>query len=157
DCIEEIGSDDGIAADADAGGLADTEFGQLADRFISQRAGARDHTNVTLQMNVTGHNADLAFAGRDDAGAIGADEARIFGFEKLPGLHHVDDGNAFGYAHDEGDAGVGGFHDGVGRVGRRNKDHGRIGGGGFGGFGYGVEYRTLKMGRSAFAGGDASD
>ena len=46
------GADDGVAADADAGGLADFQVRQLAHRFISQRAGAGDYAHVAGQMNV---------------------------------------------------------------------------------------------------------
>jgi len=36
-------ADDGVASDADTGGLADVEIRQLADGFVSKRAGARDY------------------------------------------------------------------------------------------------------------------
>ena len=46
--IDEIGADDRVAADADAGRLPDPEVRQLPDRFIRQRARARDDAHVAL-------------------------------------------------------------------------------------------------------------
>ncbi len=46
--IEERRADDGIAADADAGGLADAEMRELADGFVGQRAAAADDADVAL-------------------------------------------------------------------------------------------------------------
>ena len=48
DGVDEVGADDRVAADADAGGLADAELRQLADGFIGQRAGARDDADVAF-------------------------------------------------------------------------------------------------------------
>ena len=50
---------------------------QLADRFISKRARARHDADPSFFMNMPGHDADLAFAGRDDAGAVRADHSRV--------------------------------------------------------------------------------
>src|SRR5205814_4910807 len=95
-------ADDGVAADADAGGLADAEKGQLMDRFVSQGAAAADDADVSLLVNAAGHDADFAFAGRNNARAIGANEAR---FREIHGggyADHVEDRNAFGDANDQG-------------------------------------------------------
>src|SRR3989338_4466126 len=43
--INKITSWNGIAADADHGGLAQALTGQLINRLISQRAGTRDHAD----------------------------------------------------------------------------------------------------------------
>ena len=84
DHVEMRGAVDRIAADADAGGLADAARGQLPHGFVGQRAAARDDADVALLVNVTGRDADaaaavgiLAFAGRDDARTIRADEPRL--------------------------------------------------------------------------------
>ena len=68
---------DRVAADADAGRLADAERGELADGLVGQRARARDDADVARLVDVAGHDADLALAGRDDAGAVRADQARL--------------------------------------------------------------------------------
>src|SRR5665213_3856779 len=103
-------------------------------------------------MNVPGHDADLALAGSDDAGTVGSNQARArVRLQIFPGLDHVVDGDAFGDADDQGESGVGGFHDSVGCVGRRHEDDGRVGAGGFHALGDGVEYRAVEMFLAAFS------
>src|SRR6266481_8185729 len=68
DGVEERGADDGIAANTDAGGLANAEFGELMNGFVSECAAAADHADVALLVDAAGHDANFAFAGRDDAG-----------------------------------------------------------------------------------------
>ena len=55
------------------------------------------------------------------------------------------------------DAGVGGFHDGVGGGGRRHEDHGGVGPGLRDRLGDGVEQREAFLGGAALAGHDAAD
>ena len=59
-------------------------FGQLADRFVGQRAGARDHADMPVLVNVPRHDADLAFARRNDAGAVRADQPRVLALQEVP-------------------------------------------------------------------------
>ena len=108
-------------------------------------------------MDAAGHDADFGFAGRDDAGAVGADEARGRVLELGPDLHHVECGNALSDADDEGDAGVFGFEDGVGGKRRRDEDHGGVGAGLLDRVGHGVEHRPAFVRRSTLAGRDAAD
>ncbi len=151
------GADDGVASDADTGRLADVEIRQLADGFVGKCAGARDHAHVAREVNVPGHDADLALAGSDDAGAVGSDQARRgVRLQIFPGLDHVVDGDAFGDADDQGESGVGSFHDGVGGEGRRHEDDGGVRAGGFDAFGDGVEYRTIEVLLATFAGSDSA-
>ncbi len=73
-------------------------------------------------------------------------------------LDHVEHGDAFGDGDDDGDAGVGGFHDRVGREGRRDEDHRGVGAGGVDGLADGVEDRqAVGVFGAALAGGDAAD
>ncbi len=72
-------------------------------------------------------------------------------------LHHVDGRNAFGDADDQRDAGVGGFHDGVGGERRRHEDDGGVRAGCLDGFGDGIEHRAGRDACAAFAGRDAAD
>jgi hypothetical protein len=72
--------------------------GELPDRFVSQRAAAGDDADVAFLVDVTGRDADaaaavgiLALAGRDDAGAVRADEPRLFAFHGALHLEHVVD------------------------------------------------------------------
>src|SRR5260370_1755681 len=78
-------ADDGIAADADASRLADAELRQLMDGLIGECAAAADDADISLLVNAARHDADLAFAGRNDTGTVRADEARFLG------VHHGDD------------------------------------------------------------------
>src|SRR5207245_1311010 len=97
--VQEVGADDGIAADADAGGLADTQFGQLAYRFISQGARARNHADVAVQMDAPGHDTDLALARRDNSRTVRSDQAGLPALQELPGVDHVQCWNPFGDAN----------------------------------------------------------
>ncbi len=145
-----------IAADAHACGLADLPGAALPHRFVSQCPAARDDAHLLPrpgfaggQMNVAGHDADLAFAGRDDARAVGADKHRRVGggkravgwvgiatadrplppahaFEVRLHLHHVQHRNAFSDRDDGLDSRIGGFHDRVGGEGWGDEDHRRI-------------------------------
>ena len=64
---------------------------------------------------------------------------RLLTLHGLFHLDHVEHGNAFGDGDDELDAGVDGFHDGVGGEGRRHEDDGGGGAGLLDGFAHGVE------------------
>lgn len=66
-------------------------------------------------MNVSGHNADLALSGLDNAGAVGANQARLTlrlhdGFYS----NHIQSGNALSNAHDEVHLCLDGFKDCIG-------------------------------------------
>ena len=50
-------------------------FVSLPDGFVGQRAAAAHDADLARLVDVAGHDADLAFAGRDDAGAVRADRA----------------------------------------------------------------------------------
>ena len=65
-----------IAADTDGGALSHPQLRHLMHRFVRQRAGARDDPDAAPAMDVPGHDADLALAGRDHARAVRSDEAR---------------------------------------------------------------------------------
>jgi len=71
------------------------------DGFVGQRAAAADDADISLLVNAAGHDADLAFTGRNDAGAVRADQARFLEVHDRGDAHHVDGGDAFGDANDE--------------------------------------------------------
>ena len=158
----------GVTADTDAGGLADIFDGELVDGFVSQRAGARDHADMTRFMNVTGGDANTATAGgvwasagRDESGAVGSDKAGLLTLHGALNADHVLDRDAFRDGHGELELGINTFKNGVGRK-RRGYKNGRDDrAGGSSGFGYGVEDRYLHIAvfeeQAAFAGRDARD
>ena len=57
--------------------LAEAEVRELPDGFVGERAAAAHDADGALLVDVAGHDADLAFLGRDDAGAVRADEADV--------------------------------------------------------------------------------
>src|SRR5882724_1692986 len=63
-----------IAADADARALTQADIRGLEDGLVRERAGTRDDADLAFLMNEARHDADFAFAGRDDAGTIWTDE-----------------------------------------------------------------------------------
>src|SRR6185312_13475930 len=78
-------------------------------------------------VNASGHDSDFGFAGRNNAGAVGSDEARAGVLQHAPHLHHVIDRNAFRDADDERQLGRVRFQNRVRRERRRNEDHGGVG------------------------------
>jgi len=70
---------------------------------------------------LAGHDADFAFAGRDDAGAVGADQRCVALANELIDADHVEDGHAFGNGAYYLDAGIERFEDGVSREGGGTK------------------------------------
>ena len=87
---------------------------------------ARDDADFTCLMDISGHNPDSALVRRDDAGAVRPDQARGFALQVTLDPHHVHDGDAFGDADNQRDAGVGGFHNGVPGKRPRYEDDGRV-------------------------------
>ena len=73
--VDEFRALDRIAANANGGGLAKAFLGGLEHCFIGKRSGARDDADGAFLENIARHDADLAFAWRENAGAIRADEA----------------------------------------------------------------------------------
>lgn len=155
--VDKIHAFDGVAANADAGGLAESGAGGLVDRFVGEGAGAGDNTDGAGLVDKAGHNSDFAFAGGDDAGAVGADQEGIVPGQGCLGFEHVEYGYAFGNADDEFDAGIGRFEDGINGKGWRDVDHAGGGAGGFDGIPDGVVHREVEVSLVAPAWGDAAN
>src|SRR5690554_3915833 len=118
--VDEVHAVDRVTTDTDAGALPDTQRGELTDSLVGQRAGAADHADFALEVNMTGHDADLALAQADDAGAVRTEQAHVLIFEITHHRDHVLNGHALGDRHDKLHAGVGRFHDRVSREGGRH-------------------------------------
>ena len=54
---------DRVTTDTDSGRLAQTDFGQLGNSFVGQGAGAGNHADATLAVDVARHDADLDLIG----------------------------------------------------------------------------------------------
>ena len=52
------------------------EPGQLVDRLVGERAALRDDADAPFLADVAGDDAGLRLAGRDEAGAVRADQPR---------------------------------------------------------------------------------
>ncbi|OAQ98663.1 hypothetical protein LLEC1_05026 [Akanthomyces lecanii] len=61
-----------LEEDVEAAGLR-----RLVDGLVSERAGARHDADAAALVDEAGHDANLALAGGDYAGAVGADETRL--------------------------------------------------------------------------------
>src|SRR3989440_6064765 len=104
----------------------------------------------TRLVDVARHDADLALPGRDDAGAVGADEPGGAPLEDALHAHHVEDGHALGDADDERQRRVGRLHDGVGGARGRDVDDRGVGSGRTHGGRHRVEDRdALEIGAAA--------
>ena len=112
---------------------------------------------ATFFVNRSRHDSDLAFAGRNDAGTIWADQPRAPILQELPGFDHVERRNAFGDADDEIELGVGGFHDGVSGEWWGNENYSGVGAGFFHGFLHGVENWPAFVGGASLARSDSAD
>ena len=152
--VDEARAVDRVAADADAGALADPQVRELPDGFIRQGARSAHDPDPPGLVDIARHDADLALAGRDDPGAVGADQpgVRAVRLQVGHGAGHVDHRDALGDRDDHRDAGVGGLHDRVGRERRRDEDHRRVGARLLHGLGDGVEDRDAERRRPAAAG-----
>src|SRR5262245_62096351 len=155
--FDEIESPHRVASDADAGRLAEADVRRLEDGFVRQRPGTRDDPDLAGPMDEARHDADLAFARRDDAGAVRADEPALASRERRLHAHHVVDRDAFGDADDEANAGVRGLEDRVGGVRGRHVDHADVGFRRLDGVVHGVEHRPVEVPGPAAARRDAAD
>ena len=157
-----------VAADADARALTRISSGELPDGFISQRAAARNDADVPFFVDVTGRDADaaatvgiLAFAGRDDAGTIRADEPRRTALQCALHTNHIAHGNAFSDGNHQFQTSIRAFQNRVGGKGCRNKNGGSRRAGLFHRLGDRVEngdsLSAVLKDLAALAGGDAGD
>ena len=149
---------DRIATDADAGRLSVTARRQLPDRFVGQRAGTRNHADISRLVNVTRHDPDLARAGCDDARAIRTDQPRFFSGHLRFHAHHVHDRNSFCDANHEFHTGIDRFENSIRRACCGNENHRDVAVRFLSRFPNRVEHRDLAVEHlAAFSGRDSSN
>ena len=153
EAVNEVGAVYGVSTDADNRALTNAHTPNLVHRFIGQGSGAGNDTHGAGRMNVARLNADLALAGSDDPRAIGSDKPAGAALEVIFDLQHIHDRNTLGNGHDQGNAGLDGFENGIRTEWRRHENHGGVGAGFLYGFGYRVEDRNAFNVLAAFAGG----
>ena len=74
--VDERRTRDGVATDTHARRNADSHLFQFVQRLVSKGAAAADDAHrATGESDLARRNADIAFAGTDDPGAVGADQA----------------------------------------------------------------------------------
>src|SRR5262249_14142075 len=152
-----VGADDGIAADADAGGLADAQGRELIDGLVGEGPAAADDTHRPALVDMAGHDADLALLSRgDDARAVGADEPRAPALQVGVDPNHVERRDALGDADDQLDPGVRRLQDRIRGAGGRAQDHGAVGAGLAHRLLDAVEEREALDGGAALPRGDAA-
>ena len=92
EAVDEVGTAEGVTADADDEGLAEAGLGGLVDGLVGEGAGSGDNTDAAALVDETGHDTDLALAGGDDARAVGTDETGLgLGPEHRGDANHVCD------------------------------------------------------------------
>lgn len=102
--VNKVSAVEGITADADAQRLAKANFGGLVDSLVGQGARTRDDANLALRVNVTGHDANFAFARLDDARAVRSNETRlVLTHETVLHLDHVQLRDSLGDADNQRD------------------------------------------------------
>mmetsp|Transcript_50207 Transcript_50207/g.132147 ORF Transcript_50207/g.132147 Transcript_50207/m.132147 type:complete len:342 (-) Transcript_50207:14-1039(-) len=127
EAVDEVGAVERVTADANDHRLAQALRRRLVDGLVRQSARARDDRNLALAVDVARHDANLALARLDDAGAVGADQAR-FGLreEGLLDLDHILLRDALRDANDQRHLGLDGLQDRRRRRGRRHVQHRRV-------------------------------
>lgn len=125
--IDEVGTVERITANADNGRLTEVILRGLVDGLVREGTGARDDTNLSLLMNVTRHDTNLAFAGLDNTGAVRTDESSLAlrAHDSLD-LDHVEGRDTLSDADDEVHLGFDGLKNGVGSKRRRNINDGGL-------------------------------
>jgi hypothetical protein len=153
--VDKVGAVERVATDADAGGLAEAELGGLGDGLVGEGARPRHDADHPGGVDVSGHDADLAFSGLDDSGAVGADEAGLGPVQLVLDLHHVVLRDPFRDAHNEGDLRLDGVADRIGGTEGRDKDHRGVRPGGPNGLGTVVENGKVQVLPTGLRGVDA--
>ena len=77
------GADDRVAADADGG--REAEIAQLVHHLVGQRAGLGHQPDRARAGDVGRRDADQRLARRDDAGAVGPDDAGLVALRDVVG------------------------------------------------------------------------
>src|SRR5690606_2254576 len=154
--IDEVGARNRITTDTNTGRLTVTEVRGLLDRFVGQRTLTGNDTDFTRLMDMARHDTDFAFAWSDHTRAVRADHTYAFAINVFFRIQHVDGRNAFSDAHDQLNACICGFNDGIFAERCRHVDDGRFCTGLLYCLTHGVEHRQAQMLGTAFSGADAT-
>src|SRR6185369_327594 len=125
--IDKVCSNYRVSADPDRGRLTEPKVSKLMNSFVSESSTSRHDAYAAFSVNMTRHDSDLAFAGRDDSGTIRTNQSSFSIAEIGKRAHHIQRRDSFGDAHCERKLSVGGFHYRVGGKRRWNVDYTRVG------------------------------
>ena len=126
--VDEVSAVERITTNTDDGGLTEAVGGGLVDGFVGEGTGTRDNTNLTLLVNIAGHDTDLALTRLDDTRTVGTDQARL-GLALHDVLHaeHIMLRNTFGDTNDQGNFSSDSFENSTSSTRRRDVNDGGIG------------------------------
>src|SRR2546423_3136673 len=110
--VNEIRPDQRIATDADAARLPKAVRRELVNDLVRQRAAPRHDADLSRLADAARDDADLALAGRDEAGTVRTDEPSATLVHVRERARHVEYGNPFRDTDDQLDAGIGRLVDG---------------------------------------------
>ena len=103
------------------------------------------------------HDPDLAFARRNDTGAVRANQPAVTAHKRTLDPHHVQHRDPLGDTNNQRHAGVDGLKDGIRGKGRRHIDDRCIGTGVGHRLANGIEDRKVKMCPATLTGGDTAN
>ena len=121
--IDKVSTLNRVTTNAHTSTLPQTIERRLIHRFVGQRAGARDNTDGAFFMNHSGHDANLAFIGSDNARTVRANQMHVTALERCFHFDHIQHRNAFGNARNNSDACIGSFQNRIGGKGCGYKNH----------------------------------
>mmetsp|Transcript_29276 Transcript_29276/g.45495 ORF Transcript_29276/g.45495 Transcript_29276/m.45495 type:complete len:281 (-) Transcript_29276:169-1011(-) len=155
--VDEVSPVKRITSDSDAGRLSQPSRRSLMHGLVGQRATAGYHANFTRSVDVSWHDADLAFTGFDDSGTVRSDEAGlVLSLEHVLYAGHVLLGYTLGDGHNERDFRFNCIHDGLGAEWGWNVNHRGVGLHAFYSFCDRVEDGQAQMFLSALLRGDSA-
>src|SRR3954468_19031184 len=73
---DEIGANDRVSTDANAGALADTVSGELVHDFIGERTASRDESHPSRSADVAWNDSNFGGARGDQARTVGSNQPR---------------------------------------------------------------------------------
>lgn len=150
--INEVGAVERITANADNSRLTEVILRGLVDGLVREGTRARNDTNLSLLMNVTGHDTNLAFTRLNDTGAVRTYESRLaLGAHNGFDLDHVEGGDTLSDADDEVHLGFDSLKNGVGSKRWRNVDDGSLSISRLLGLGEGGEHGETEMNGTALS------
>lgn len=158
EAVDEVGAGEGVSSDSDNQRLAEADLGGLVDGLVGEGSGSGHNTDSAPLVDGRGHDTDLALAGGNDTGAVGADQTGLgLGLEHVDHSDHVVLGDTLSDTHDERELGLDGLLDRGGGKRRGHEDGGGVAAGVLHGLGDGAEDGETEMGLAGLLGVGSSD